>query len=107
MIARVWHGRTSVEKSEDYKTFLTDVAVKDYKSISGLTGLKFLHRIENHEAHFMLISFWPSMEVIKKFAGEDVDRAKYYEEDKNFLLEFEERVKHYEVFYHDDKVRDV
>ena len=75
MIARVWHGKTSVAKSEQYKTFLLDVAVKDYRSVKGLQGLKFLHRIENNEAHFTLITFWPSIEVIKEFAGEEYEKA--------------------------------
>ena len=38
------------------------------------------------------------MEVIKNFAGENFEKAKYYPEDKIFLLEFEENVTHYEVF---------
>ena len=29
--------------------------------------------------------------------GEDVERAKYYPEDSDFLLEFEPKVVHYEV----------
>jgi heme-degrading monooxygenase HmoA len=66
--------------------------------VDGLQGLQFLHRIERDEAHFTLITFWPSVQVIKAFAGENYDKAKYYPEDKNFLLEFEERVIHHEVF---------
>ena len=37
------------------------------------------------------------MAAIEKFAGVPVDRAKYYDEDKEFLLEFEPRVMHWEV----------
>ena len=37
------------------------------------------------------------MESIKGFAGKDVEVAKYYPEDKDFLLEFEPNVLHYEV----------
>ena len=38
------------------------------------------------------------MEVIKNFAGTDFEKAKYYPEDNDFLLEFEEKVQHHEVF---------
>jgi len=99
MIARVWHGKTSVEKSDRYKDFLLDVAVNDYRSVKGLRGLQFLHRIEGSEAHFTLITFWPSIDAIKEFAGEEYEKAKYYPEDSDFLLEFEEKVIHHEVFY--------
>ena len=64
-----------------------------------MLGLKFLHRVENEVAHFTLITFWPSIQSIKKFAGEDYEKAKYYPDDTDFLLDFPEKVKHYEVFY--------
>ena len=38
-----------------------------------------------------------NLDVIKGFAGDDAELAKYYPEDKDFLLEFEPRVVHYEV----------
>jgi len=101
MIARIWEGKTSISKSEAYKQFLLKVAVHDYKSVKSLMGIKFLHHVENEEAHFTLITFWPSIKSIKKFAGEDYEKAKYYPDDKDFLLDFPEKVKHYEVFYHE------
>lgn len=54
--------------------------------------------MEGDIAHFKLITYWENMEVIKNFAGDDFSKAKYYPEDEQFLLEFEERVQHYEVF---------
>jgi heme-degrading monooxygenase HmoA len=101
MIARIWEGRTSLAKSEAYKKFLLQVAVHDYKSVKGLLGLQFLQREENNEVRFTLITFWPSIEVIKKFAGADYEKAKYYPNDHEYLLEFPEKVKHYEVFYNE------
>ena len=35
--------------------------------------------------------------VFRAFAGEEVDRARYYPEDAEFLLEMSERVEHWEV----------
>jgi hypothetical protein len=40
------------------------------------------------------------MRVIHGFAGDDVEQAKYYPEDAEFLLEFEPTVVHYEVVGH-------
>jgi heme-degrading monooxygenase HmoA len=56
-----------------------------------------LRQIEGDEAHFLLLSFWRSLEDIKKFAGADVERARYYPEDSDYLLEFEENVVHFEL----------
>lgn len=98
MIARIWHGKTNKEDFEKYSLFLTDVAIPDYKKTPGFKSLAFLRNIRGSEAHFKLITYWENMEVIKNFAGEDLEKAKYYPEDNDFLLEFEEEVEHYEVF---------
>jgi len=98
MIARIWHGRTKVEDYEAYTAFLKDRAIPDYRSTEGFVRLVFLRTIKENEGHFTLITFWESLDVIKNFAVEDYEKAKYYPEDKDFLLEFEERVTHYEVF---------
>jgi len=98
MIARIWHGKTTIEKYDAYSTFLKQVAISDYKKTDGFKKLTFLKNIENNEGHFTLITYWEKLEVIKNFAGDDFEKAKYYPEDNNFLLEFEEKVKHYEVF---------
>ncbi len=98
MIARIWHGRTRAEDYEAYTKFLKARAIPDYRSTEGFIRLVFLRRLEGEVAHFTLITFWQNWEAIRRFAGKEVDRAKYYPEDRAFLLEFEERVTHYEVF---------
>ena len=98
MIARIWHGRTLIEKYEEYTEFLKEVAIPDYQKTNGYIELTFLRNIQNNEGHFTLITFWENIEVIKNFAGNDYEKAKYYPEDANFLLEYEEKVMHYEVF---------
>lgn len=47
--------------------------------------------------HFLLTSLWDSVGAIKRFAGEDYVRARYFEEDDDFLLEREPFVTHYDV----------
>lgn len=98
MIARIWHGRTKADHYESYTEFMKKVAIPDYKNTEGFKKLTFLRRLENDTAHFTLITYWENLDVIKNFAGEDHEKAKYYSEDQDFLLEFEEHVMHYDVF---------
>ncbi len=98
MIARIWHGRTNIEDYEKYSEFMKVKAIPDYKKTEGFVKLTFLRNIKDNLGHFTLITFWKNLEVIKNFAGEDYEKAKYYSEDENFLLEFEDKVIHYEVF---------
>jgi len=98
MIARIWHGVTPASKADEYLDFLRERAVPDYQSIKGNRGAYILRRVEGEVSHFLALTFWESVEAIQRFAGSDIERAKYYPEDEAFLLEFEPTVTHYEVF---------
>ncbi len=98
MIARIWHGITKIEDFEAYTDFMKSRAIPDYQKTKGFKDLVFLRRKDDDIANFTLITFWENLEVIKNFAGEDFEKAKYYPEDSQFLLEFEENVVHHEVF---------
>lgn len=97
MLARIWHGVTAKSKAEEYADYLNKTGVSDYQATDGNRGVHVLRRIEGDQAHFLIITFWDSVEAIKRFAGEDFEKARYYPEDENYLLEFEEKVAHYEV----------
>ena len=56
-----------------------------------------MRSIKGDEVYFLLLTFWEFWEAIKKFAGDDVERARYYPEDAEYLLELEPTVTHYEV----------
>lgn len=43
------------------------------------------------------LSWWDSLEVIRGFAGDDIEIAKFYPEDDEFLVERERIVSHYAV----------
>ena len=99
MIVRMWHGRVDSSKSDEYAEFMKQRAAPDYSSVDGLQKLLFLRKNEKDVAHFLLVTYWDSMEAVKKFAGEQPEKAKYYPEDDQFLLEKEELSALYEVFY--------
>ena len=100
MISRMWHGRVPTSKTEAYREFLNSRAIPDYQSVNGNISVHILERTEGEVTHFITLTFWKDMESVKAFAGEEVEIAKYYPEDKNFLLEFEPTVVHYEVVGH-------
>ena len=97
MVARIWHGRTRARDYDAYWAFLQERAIPDYRSTPGNRGVRLFRRLEGDEAHFLTLSYWDSLEAIRNFAGADIAVAKYYPEDRNYLLEFEPSVQHYEV----------
>ena len=98
MIARIWHGETSLENADHYLTFLKMRAMPDYRATPGNLGAFVLRRLDGDRAHFITLSYWASEGAIRGFAGEDIARAKYYDEDGAFLLGFEEEVQHFELY---------
>jgi heme-degrading monooxygenase HmoA len=97
MIVRIWHGTVPASKAAAYREFLNTRAIPDYRSVDGNLSVYILEREENDITHFITLTFWKDIDSIKAFAGDDVEAAKYYPEDKDFLLEFEPEVVHYEV----------
>jgi heme-degrading monooxygenase HmoA len=97
MIVRMWHGRVPTSKADAYRRFLNERAIPDYRSVAGNLSVHILERNEGEITHFATMTFWKNMEAIKGFAGDDVELAKYYPEDQEFLLELEPKVIHYEV----------
>ena len=97
MIARLWHGRTRARDYDTYWAFLHERAIPDYRATPGNLGVRLFRRLDGDVAHFLTLSFWPSLDAIKAFAGDDIARAKYYPEDEPYLLEFEPAVQHWEV----------
>ena len=89
MITRIWHGATPAGKSDEYLNLMRTIAIPDYRSTPGNKGAYVLRRIEGDTAHFLMITFWESEEAIRDFAGDDIKVAKYYDFDKNCLLELE------------------
>jgi heme-degrading monooxygenase HmoA len=97
MIARTWHGRVPSVKADAYEAYLHRTGLADIAATPGNRGLLLFRRTEHGVTHFQLTSFWDSVESIRRFAGDDYTRARYYDEDDDFLLEREPFVTHDDV----------
>ena len=97
MIARRWHGRVPVAKVEKYLELMKEVGLPDYRSTEGNPGAWCLHRREGDVVHVEMFTLWEDVEAIRRFAGDELTRAKYYDFDPGYLLELEPEVTHFEV----------
>jgi hypothetical protein len=97
MIARRWHGRVPAEKAAEYLELMRSVGLPDYCSTEGNRGAWCLHRRDGELVHFEMFTLWEDEGAIRRFAGDDIRVAKYYDFDAAFLLELEPHVLHFEV----------
>jgi len=98
MIARIWHGVVPVEKGAKYLSLMRTIALPDYLATPGNRGAWCLSRIEGDVTHFEMLTFWENVEAIKRFAGDNYNRAKYYDFDSDYLIEMEPYVRHYDAY---------
>ena len=98
MITRTWHGRTSLQNADSYLEFLLGKGTEEYRETPGNISIKVWRRKDEDCCHFYTVTEWENIEAVKAFAGEDYEKAVYYPEDKGVLLEFEEKVMHFETY---------
>jgi hypothetical protein len=97
MIGRRWHGRVPAAKAEEYLRLMREVGLPDYRWTRGNAGAWCLHRREGDTVHVEMFTLWEDEAAVRRFAGKDVEVAKYYDFDAGFLLEMEPHVTHFEV----------
>jgi len=99
MIARTWRGATRAEDADAYVEYLEKTGFSEYRATPGNRGVLALRNVSGGRAEFLLLTLWESEEAIRRFAGDDIDRAVFYPEDDRFLVERGERVDHFEVVW--------
>ena len=97
MIARVWHGVTPKSKREGHVRQIKKTGLKDFARLKGNRGAYVFTRDYDESTEFLVISLWDSMDSIKAFAGDDMERSRYYPDDYKLLANLEPKVKHYRV----------
>jgi heme-degrading monooxygenase HmoA len=97
MIARIWHGRTRAKDADVYLEYIKETGIRGARAVPGNLGAQVWRSVRGDEAEFQFVSFWPSMDAVRRFAGDDVEKAVYYPRDREYLLELEPHVRHYEV----------
>lgn len=102
-VARVWHGRTKAANAEEYYAYLNEAGIKKIQAIEENLGVQVFRRTVNEVTEFTVISYWPSREAIRKFAGDEIEKTHSLPRDPEYLLEIEPTVAHYDVLLNEWK----
>jgi hypothetical protein len=100
MYAREWKCKVPIGNHDGFIAYLYETGVKETLVTPGCMGSQILLREVNGKAEITLITYWNTLSSIEAFAGKDIDKAKLYPEDYQYLLEPELAVQHYEVIRH-------
>ena len=66
-------------------------------STPGNRGAYCCRRPLGDRTEFLTVSFWDDLDVVRRFAGDDIDVAVFYPEDDRFLTARDLVAYHYEV----------
>lgn len=97
MIARTWRGATRAEDAAVYAEYIRTTGIAEYAATPGNRGAYLLYRIEGDRAEILTLSIWESLEAVRGFAGDDIDRAVFYPDDDRYLVERDLTAQHYVV----------
>jgi heme-degrading monooxygenase HmoA len=96
-IARIWSGRTQPGDAETYLKHFREKVLPALDRIPGFLGAMLMRRDEGGLVEYTVITRWVSMDAIRKFAGEDIDKAVLDPEMTAHLTSYDRTVKHCEI----------
>ena len=98
MIARMWRGWVRTEKLVEYIEIVERTGMAGYRRTPGNAGAQLLTRdLGDGRTELITLSWWSDLDDIRAFAGDDIQAARYYPEDDEYLLDREPTVAHFEV----------
>jgi hypothetical protein len=99
MVGRIWHGWTTPENADAYERLLRTEVFPGIaaRGVSGYRGIQLFRRVVDVEVEFITIMWFDSWEAVKRFAGEDFEKAYVPAKARELLARFDDYSQHYEV----------
>jgi len=102
-IARIWQGRITDARADEYEKYLAEEGIKKIAATDGNLGVQMMRLSKGGITEFTTISYWASREDIKRYAGEDIEKPHHLPKDAEFLLVLPEFVKNFDLKINDWK----
>jgi heme-degrading monooxygenase HmoA len=97
MIIREWRGRARRSQADAYPRHFRERVISELREVPGFMGAQLSRRDVDGAVEFLVLTQWQSMDAIRGFAGTEVDKAVVEPGAAAALVEFDERVLHYDV----------
>jgi heme-degrading monooxygenase HmoA len=97
LISRQWRGLARPDQAAAYELHLRSDTFPALRSIEGFVDATILRRTLLNGVEFLIVTRWTSMAAIERFAGADVEAAVIPDTVRSMMLEYDRRVRHYEV----------
>jgi len=97
MISRQWCGLAKPAHADAYVEHLRKETFPQLSKIPGFIDASILRRNVEKGVEFLIVTRWQSIEGIQRFAGGDADVAVVPPKVREIMIEYDQKVRHYEV----------
>jgi heme-degrading monooxygenase HmoA len=94
---RCRHRSTCLRSRGSSHDHFREKVVPELRQVPGFAGAQLARRQIGDKIEFLVLTRWRSMDAIRAFAGTDVEKAVVEPDAVAALLEFDGRVRHYDV----------
>jgi heme-degrading monooxygenase HmoA len=102
MVERVWSARTeSADRATAYAAYFRRVVLPELAGVHGYLGARLLQRDLRGGVEVVVCTRWESLDVIRGFAGGDIDHAVVHDEAAALFSDYDHTVRHFEIVSED------
>lgn len=94
-IARIWRGRTTRSRADEYATYLYEAGIKPLEEKA--LAVQQLREDRETESEFITISYWENVEAMARFTDADPRQIHHLPRDEEFLIELPKSVQILEI----------
>jgi len=104
MIERVWSGRMPRENALKYTEYFRRVVAPELNAVPGYRGARLLEREVDDGVEIVVVTTWQSLDAIRAFAGDELDRAVVHDEAAALFSDYDRKARHFGVVASDGSV---
>jgi heme-degrading monooxygenase HmoA len=98
MIARIWNARTGgPEAAERYRQVFTTEVLDHLRGLAGFRGAYLLARENGEAVEIRALTFFDSLDAVRRFAGDDHERERVTPAARATLLDSDVVIRHFDV----------
>jgi heme-degrading monooxygenase HmoA len=97
VIARIWRGWAPLATADDYQRHYSAEVREHLSAVSGFRGGRLLRQEDGREVMFTSITFFTTLDAVRRFAGDSYELAVVEDEARQALSRWDEPVSHHEV----------
>lgn len=97
MISRQWRGLARPSQAQNYIEHLRTDTFPALRALPGFLSASILSRPFGDGIEFLVVTQWRALDDIARFSGADLEAAVVPTEVAQMMIDYDRRVKHYEV----------